>query len=83
MASYLNRRTVMKTGLAASALALSGPSVAATEPLKVGFVYPSPIADNGWSYRHEIGRQDVVAEFGIRSKQPLLKAYPKAPMQSA
>lgn len=77
MASYLNRRTVMNTGLAASALALSGPSVAATEPLKVGFVYPSPIADNGWSYRHEIGRQDVVAEFGDQVETTFVESVPE------
>ncbi|HVO88488.1 MAG TPA: BMP family ABC transporter substrate-binding protein, partial [Casimicrobiaceae bacterium] len=28
-----------------------------TEPLKVGFVYVSPIADAGWTHQHDIARQ--------------------------
>ena len=60
----VNRRSLIKSSLAAGAMAVGPRFAFAAKPLKVGFVYPSPIADFGWSYRHEIGRQDVIKEFG-------------------
>ena len=39
-------------------------SVAAAEPLTVGFVYVGPIGDHGWSYQHNEGRLAVEKEFG-------------------
>lgn len=63
MHSKITRRRLIQGTTAA--LALAGASRAfAAEPLKVGFVYPSPIGDNGWSHRHEIGRQAVIETFG-------------------
>ncbi len=41
---------------AAAAATLAGPLAVADEPLKVGFVYVSPIGDAGWTYQHELGR---------------------------
>ncbi|WP_169054244.1 BMP family ABC transporter substrate-binding protein [Nitratireductor sp. XY-223] len=64
MAINLERRTLLKSTLAAGALALGPRYAFGAKTLKVGFVYPSPIGDFGWSYRHEIGRQQVVEEFG-------------------
>ncbi|WP_439510344.1 BMP family ABC transporter substrate-binding protein [Marinimicrobium koreense] len=36
----------------------------ADEPLKVGFVYVSPIGDAGWTYMHDRARKIVAEEFG-------------------
>jgi simple sugar transport system substrate-binding protein len=36
----------------------------ADDPVKVAFVYVGPVGDHGWTYRHDIGRQAVEAEFG-------------------
>lgn len=36
----------------------------AEDPLKVGFVYVSPIGDAGWTYMHDEARKIVAAEFG-------------------
>ncbi len=36
----------------------------AAGPLKIGFMYVSPIGDGGWTYQHELGRQAVQAKFG-------------------
>lgn len=59
----LTRRSLIKGTVAG--LALSGASrLSAETPLKVGFVYSSPINDNGWSYRHEVGRLELIEEFG-------------------
>ncbi len=34
---------------------------------KVGFVYVGPIGDHGWTYRHDIGRQAVESELGVKT----------------
>ncbi|MGD8176357.1 BMP family ABC transporter substrate-binding protein [Marinimicrobium sp. ARAG 43.8] len=61
----------LKKRIAATALALLGCSLATQadepytdEPLKVGFVYVSPIGDAGWTYMHDQARQIVAEEFG-------------------
>jgi len=36
----------------------------AEDPVKVGFVYVGPVSDHGWTYRHDLGRQAIEAEFG-------------------
>ena len=49
-------------------LAITG-SAFADEPkdkVKVGFIYVGPTGDHGWTYRHDIGRQDVEKHFGDR-----------------
>ncbi|HAS50492.1 MAG TPA: BMP family ABC transporter substrate-binding protein [Gammaproteobacteria bacterium] len=65
----LFRRTLLKTVLVASLLMpLTG--VVASEkpelPLKIGFVYVSPIGDAGWTYQHDLGRRAVETAFGDR-----------------
>jgi len=37
---------------------------AAAEPLRVAFVYVSPVGDAGWSYSHDLGRQHLEQKFG-------------------
>ncbi len=39
---------------------------AAGEPLKVAFVYVGPVGDAGWTYRHDVGRQDLEEALGDR-----------------
>jgi len=48
----------------AVAVCLAALPVSADDPVKVGFVYVGPVGDHGWTYRHDIGRQAVAAEFG-------------------
>src|SRR5664279_80021 len=46
--------------IAALVMALAGPTVAQTkEPLKIGFVYVSPIGDAGWTFQHDTGRREM------------------------
>ena len=55
------RRTTL-AALAAFALAFSFPAAAqqkAGEPLKIGYVYVSPIGDAGWTYQHDVGRKEM------------------------
>lgn len=61
------RRTLFRTLLAlAGALLLPAsinPAVAA-DPLKIGFVYVSPIGDAGWTFQHDQGRKEMEAALG-------------------
>lgn len=36
------------------------------EKVTVGFVYVGPTGDHGWTYRHDIGRQQIEAAYGDR-----------------
>jgi simple sugar transport system substrate-binding protein len=56
-----SRRTTL-AALAACAAALALPASAqpkAGEPLKIGFVYVSPIGDAGWTFQHDTGRKEM------------------------
>lgn len=69
------RRTVLL--LAVSVLSAFSLSVSAADPLKVGFVYVGPVSDHGWSYRHDIGRQAIEAEFGDSVETTFVESVPE------
>ncbi len=72
---------LLRTLAAAAALAgllLAGAQPAASgEPLKVGFVYVSPIGDAGWTYQHELGRQALQKALGDRVETRYVEKVPE------
>ena len=48
-------------------------------PLKVGFVYVTPVSDAGWVRQHEEGRKAVDAAFGGRVKTTFVENVPEGP----
>ncbi len=60
---------------AAVLLAAAGP--AAAEPIKVGFVYVSPIGDAGWTYQHELGRRHLEAALGDEVETSYVESVPE------
>ena len=55
--TMITRRNLMKTAAAAGlTLPAIGRGAFAAEPLKIGFVYPGPVGDYGWSWAHNKGR---------------------------
>jgi len=50
---------------AALALALAG-GAAAQQPLKIGFVYVTPIGSAGWTFQHELGRREMEKALGAK-----------------
>jgi len=58
-------------------LAGAVPAMAADAPLKVGFIYVSPIGDAGWSYAHDQGRLAVEAMDGVTTSY--VEAVPEGP----
>lgn len=61
---------------AALAAALLSPlhTPAQTPPLKVGFVYVSPIGEAGWSYQHDLGRREMERALGPRVQTTVVEA---------
>jgi basic membrane protein A len=51
----------------------------AAEPLKVGFVYVTPVSDAGWVHQHEEGRKAVDAAFGARVKTTFVENVAEGP----
>lgn len=51
--------------LLATMLAGAAPA-SAQQPLKIGFVYVSPVGDAGWTYQHELGRRAIERHFGAK-----------------
>jgi basic membrane protein A and related proteins len=74
----LNRRHILLT-TGATALPTLWPSALAQTPakLKIGFVYPGPIADSGWTYQHDLGRKMVEKEFGAKVETAYVEKVPE------
>ena len=51
----------------------------AADPVKVGFVYVGPIGDHGWTYRHDIGRQQVEEAFGDKVETSYVESVKYGP----
>lgn len=51
----------------------------AAPPLKVGFVYVSPIGDAGWTYQHELGRLALQAALGAQVRTTAVESVAEGP----
>jgi basic membrane protein A len=71
------RRTVLTTALAAAAALVVAPGLAADEPLKVGFVYVSPISDAGWTFQHDSGRKEMENALGAKVQTKFVENVPE------
>ena len=60
----MKRRTLLASSAGAATLAALGLPVRAQDPVKVGFIYIGPVGDGGWTYQHDLGRQEMQAHFG-------------------
>lgn len=47
------------------------------QPLKVGFIYVSPIGNAGWTYQHELGRQAAIKSFGDKVETTYIENVPE------
>ena len=56
----------------------SAPAAAASEPLKVAFVYIGPVGDAGWTFAHDTGRKAVEAKFGDKVKTSFVENVPES-----
>ncbi|HUP08486.1 MAG TPA: BMP family ABC transporter substrate-binding protein [Caldimonas sp.] len=78
MSKNLTRRAALGRGAAvlAAAVPLSRARAAAA-PLKVAFVYVSPIGDAGWTYQHDLGRREMEHALGVRVRTTVVEGVPE------
>lgn len=60
-----------------SAAARSAADAASGAPLKVAFMYVSPVGDGGWTYTHDTARKLVETEFGNRVATTTVENVPE------
>ncbi|MFO1349784.1 MAG: BMP family ABC transporter substrate-binding protein [Gammaproteobacteria bacterium] len=70
------RKTALFGALAATALTLAG-ATQAQDKLKIGFVYVSPVGDAGWTYQHELGRQQMMKALGDKVESKYIESVPE------
>lgn len=69
-------------GLAAVTLAAAAASLPAQQtppPLKVGFVYVSPIGEAGWTFEHDRARQAMLRALGDRVQATVVESVAEGP----
>jgi len=54
-----------------------GGPAAAQDPLKVGFVYVSPVGDAGWTYQHDLGRKAMQEALGDKVETKYIENVPE------
>jgi basic membrane protein A len=74
-------KKILMTAAAVAALAIAATSynASAADKLKVGFIYLGPIGDLGWTYRHEVGRQEMVKALGDKVETTFLENVNEGP----
>lgn len=73
----MNRRKLLASAAALSAIGLAAPAFAQDEPLKVGFIYVGPVGDGGWTYQHDLARQAIEAEYGDKIETTYIESVPE------
>jgi len=71
-------KVICRAALASMALAFLLPN-ASFAKVKVGFVYLTNPGDHGWTYAHEVGRQDVIKKFGDKVETTIVENVPEGP----
>ena len=61
----------------ASVASMLAASTSAQEPLKIGFVYVSPIGDAGWTYQHDIARKEMEKALGAKVQTKFVESVPE------
>lgn len=80
MLQSLLRGLLAATLAAALALGVMSPPVqAAPPPLKVAFVYVSPVGEAGWTYQHDQGRKAMEQALGERVKTTVVESVTEGP----
>ena len=64
--------------MSASAVAQAPPAQPAP-PLKVAFVYVSPVGQAGWTFQHDLGRRAMERALGARVQTTVVEAVPEGP----
>ena len=63
---------------AAATPAPAATAAAPAAPLKMAFLYVSPIGDGGWTYQHELGRRAIQEKFGDKIETSFVESVPES-----
>ena len=72
-------KTFFRTAALAAAAMVASAGAAVADPVKVGFVYLTNPGDHGWTYAHEVARQDVEKHFGDKVETSYVENVPEGP----
>ena len=75
----MKNRIVLVAAAAIFAVAAATLAAPAAEKLKVGFIYLGPVGDFGWTYQHEVGRQNLVKALGDKIDTTYLENVSEGP----
>src|SRR6058998_1920217 len=75
----MNRNRITRFAAAVAGIAALGLGgvAAAQEPLKIGFVYVSPIGDAGWTFQHDQGRKELEKALGAKVQTKFVENVPE------
>ncbi len=76
MKTRLIRQTLAAAATATACLWAAGPA-AAQEPLKIGFVYVSPIGEAGWTWQQDLGRKYMEQQLGDKIQTQFVEDVPE------
>ena len=71
------RSTTLKWVL--GAFAAFSTAMAHAEPVTIGFIYPTPVADVGWAKQLDLGREAVEKAYGDRVATRVVENIPEGP----
>lgn len=77
MLKNLTRVGALALAAVLAALAAGVTQAQAQPPLKVGFVYVTPIGDAGWTYQHDQGRLEMERALGKRVQTSVVDSVPE------
>jgi simple sugar transport system substrate-binding protein len=75
----MRNRYVVAAAAALFAVAAATLAAPAAEKLKVGFIYLGPVGDFGWTYQHEVARQNLVKALGDKIDTTYLENVNEGP----
>ena len=76
----LDRRRALAAVAVAATVPFAVPAFGqakASEPLKIGFVYVSPIGDAGWTFQHDTGRKEMEKALGGKVTSRYVESVPE------
>lgn len=73
------KKLLMTAAAAALTLAATAFNASAADKLKVGFIYLGPVGDLGWTYMHEVARQNLVKALGDKIETTYLENVNEGP----
>jgi basic membrane protein A len=73
------KKLLMTAAVAALAIAATSLTASSADKLKVGFIYLGPVGDFGWTYQHEVARQNMVKELGDKIETTYLENVNEGP----